>query len=84
MQQTLQAFVNAGMAGRDDTPLPSGWQDAWPAGHVRVNKDLPASTPFDDEIMELLPLLVAAQRADPLFGPISAYLDIATADYSAS
>ncbi len=67
------------MAGRVDTPFFAGR----PVAHVRVNKDLPAAAPFDDELREVLPLL-AQWRDDPFFGPVFAYLEIAATDHSAA
>ena len=81
-QQTLEAFLSAGIGGRDDTVLEPGGDDR-PVEHVRVNKDLPAADPFDDEVREVLPSLAAAQRADPFFGPIISYLEIAETDKAA-
>ncbi len=75
-QQVLEAYLNAGIGGRDDTALEAGW-DSRPTEHVRTNKDLPAADPFDDEVREVLPSLAAAQRADPFFGPVIAYLEVA-------
>ncbi len=53
------------------------------SGACAHNKDLPAATPFDEEIREALPSLTAAQRADAFFGPVIAYLEIATTDQTA-
>ncbi len=81
-RQTLQALLGAGLGGRDDTPFRSEWQDEdlRPKVHVRVNKDLSIAEPFDDKILEVLPSLVVTQRADPFFGPIFGYLEIALTD----
>ncbi len=58
-QQVLLAFLNPGVGGRDHTPVACGWDDR-PVEHVRINTDLPAAVPFDDEINEVLPFLAAA------------------------
>ncbi len=81
-QQVLEAFLRAGIGGRDDTEVEPDW-DSRPIEHVRVNKDLPAADPFDDEVREILPSLAAGQRADPFFGPVIAYLEIAETDQAA-
>jgi hypothetical protein len=67
-QQRLQALLSAGVGGRDDSPLREGWDDSRPVAHVRINKDLPAATPFDEEVREVLPSLAAAQRR-PILRP---------------
>ncbi len=54
-RQTLQAFLVAGLGGRDDTSVQSVWQDARPKVHVRVNTDLSIADPFNDAIREVLP-----------------------------
>ena len=83
-QQQLNAFLHAGLGGRDDELLVPGW-DSRPTQHVRINKDQPElDTPFDDEIREVLPSLSAAQRADPFFGPVFAYLEVAASDHAAA
>ncbi len=79
-RKTLNAFLNAGSAGRDDAPLQSGWQDTRPREHVRVLKDLELADPFDDQIREGLPSLAATQRADSFFRPVFAYLEVALSD----
>jgi hypothetical protein len=76
-QQRLNALMSAGVGGRDDSPLGAGWDDSRPTERVRTQKDLPAATPFDEEAREVLPSLAAAQRADPFFGPMIAYLELA-------
>jgi hypothetical protein len=81
-QQVLEAFLSAGIGSRDDTVLEARW-DSRPIEHVRANKDLPAADPFDDEVREILPSLAAAQRADPFFGPVIAYLEIAETNQAA-
>ncbi len=75
-------FSDAGMAGRDDGPLEQTWQDTdlRPPEFIRVLKDLELADPFDDQIREVLPSLAAAQRADPFFGPIFGYLEVALSD----
>ncbi len=78
----LEAFLSAGIGGRDDTVLEAGW-DSRPIEHVRVNNDLPAADPFDDEVREILPSLAAAQRAAPFFWPVIAYLEIAETNQAA-
>ncbi len=80
--QVLLAFLNAGLCGRYDQPVHSGW-DKRSVAHVRVTKDLPAAAPFDDEIREVLPSLAAAQRADPFTGPVLSYLHITGTSQSA-
>ncbi len=59
-QQMLEAFLSAVTGGRDDTVLEAGW-DNRRGEHVRVNNDLPAADPFDDEVREVLPSLAVAQ-----------------------
>ena len=54
--------------------------DSRPREFIRVLKDLELADPFDDEIREVLPSLAAAQRADPFFGPIFGYLEVALSD----
>ena len=54
--------------------------DSLPREFIRVLKDLELADPFDDEIREVLPSLAAAQRADPFFGPIFGYLEVALSD----
>jgi len=67
-RQTLQAFLGAGLGGRDDAPVPHEWVPTQPTRHVRTLEDpLSISQPFDDEIREVLPSLVAAQRSDAFF-----------------
>jgi hypothetical protein len=41
---------------------------------------LELADPFDDQIREVLPSLAATQRADPFFGPIFGYLEVALSD----
>ncbi len=82
-RQTLQAFLGAGLGGRDDAPLESEWVTTEPTGHVRLLTDnLSIADPFDDEIHEVLPSLVAAQRSDAFFVPVFIYLEVATTDQS--
>ena len=48
-RQTLQAFLGAGLGGRDDAPLTHEWVPTQPVRHVRVLKDpLSITQPFDD------------------------------------
>ncbi len=81
--KTLSVFINAGLAGRDDVPLEQTWQDTdlRPREYILVLKDLELADPFDDQIREVLPSLAATQRADPFFGPIFGYLEVALSDH---
>jgi hypothetical protein len=54
----LQAFLNAGIGGRDDTALVAGW-DSRPVAL------------FDNEVREVLPSLAAAERGTLSSGLLS-------------
>jgi hypothetical protein len=82
-QQVLEAFLNAGMGGRDDSFLDTGG-DSRTTAHVRTNKDLSAANPFHDEVREVLQPLAEAQRAAPFFGPITAKLEEAETNQGAA
>ena len=55
-RQTLQAFIGAGLGGRDDAPLQAEWVTTEPTEHIRVLEDhLSIAEPFDDKIREVIP-----------------------------
>ncbi len=84
VQQQRNALLSTGVGGRDDSPLAAGCADIRPTEHVRTYEDLPAAAPFDEQVREVLPFLAAAQRADPFFGPVIAYLELAGTDQAAA
>ncbi len=78
----LLAFLNAGVGRHDEKPDESGWDNRL-VEHVRINKDLPAAAPFNDEVREVLASLAAAQRADPFFRTVLGYVEIAGTSHAA-